>query len=384
MDSFKKFKTKQLIAIVAAILAIYLVIRYWPLAETLVSTVIKALNPVIIGAAMAYVVNIPMKKFESLLTKKCTQPLEGGKKLLARIGALLLAFATIFIIISAVFSIVIPELTSCITVLIDKVPKTLNEIADTLSSKEFIQRYPFVEAFLLQFDATNMLSELSNTLGSKIGEFGTAVIGSLASFMSNVLNVVLAVIFACYILIGKEELSKQFVGFGSTYIPGKIREKGRYVLSIANKNFHNFIVGQFVEAIILGVLCALGMVIFRFPYATMVGATMGMTALIPVVGAYIGGAVGFLMILTVNPAKAFLFIVYIIILQQLEGNIVYPRVVGKNVGLPAIWTLIAITVGGSFGGVVGMLLGVPVFSTVYEIVKNDMEKRAARTAKLEE
>ena len=155
--------------------------------------------------------------------------------------------------------------------------------------------------------------------------------------------------------------------------PG-IYEKILHVLDVVNESFHKYIVGQCTEAIILGVLCTIGMLIFGFPYATMVGALVAFTALIPVAGAYIGAGVGAFMIMTVDPLKAVLFLVYIVILQQLEGNIIYPRVVGSSIGLPGIWVLAAITVGGGVMGIFGMLLGVPLAAVAYKLLREDVNK----------
>jgi predicted PurR-regulated permease PerM len=149
------------------------------------------------------------------------------------------------------------------------------------------------------------------------------------------------------------------------------------VLGILNDSFHKYIVGQCVEAVILGTLCVLGMLIFRFPYATMIGTLVGFTALIPVAGAYIGAGVGTFMILTVSPMKAVLFLIFIAVLQQVEGNLIYPKVVGSSIGLPGMWVLAAVTVGGSLFGVFGMLVGVPMAAALYRILKNDMHQREA-------
>ena len=149
-------------------------------------------------------------------------------------------------------------------------------------------------------------------------------------------------------------------------------------LSIFNDSFHRFIVGQCTEAVILGVLCILGMLIFRFPYAMMIGTLVGFTALIPIAGSYIGAIVGAIMILTVSPLKSLLFLLFIVVLQQIEGNLIYPRVIGKSIGLPSLWVLAAVTVGGSLMGVMGMLIGVPIVAALYRLLKEDMDMRDAR------
>ena len=148
-----------------------------------------------------------------------------------------------------------------------------------------------------------------------------------------------------------------------------------YGLSVLNDSFRKYIVGQCTEALILGVLCFAGMVVLRFPYAGMIGTLIGFTALIPIAGAYIGAGVGAIMILTVSPLKSVLFLVFIVVLQQLEGNLIYPRVVGKSIGLPALWVLAAVTIGGKLWGIVGMMIGVPIVAAVYRLVCEDMERR---------
>ena len=158
------------------------------------------------------------------------------------------------------------------------------------------------------------------------------------------------------------------------YMKEKVYSKTRYVLSVMNDSFHKYIVGQCTEALILGGLCTLGMLILKIPYATMTGAVIAFTALIPVAGGYIGAAVGAFMILTVSPVKAIIFLIYIVVLQQLEGNLIYPRVVGSSMGLPAIWVLAAVTIGGGVMGIAGMLIGVPIAATLYRLLREDVNK----------
>ena len=159
------------------------------------------------------------------------------------------------------------------------------------------------------------------------------------------------------------------------WLPKNFGEWSIHAASVASMNFRNFISGQSLEAVILGVLCMIGMWIFGFPYAPMIGALVGVTALIPVVGGFIGAGVGAFMILTVDPLKAVFFLIFIVVLQQLEGNLIYPRVMGSRVNLPGMWILAAVTVGGGIAGPVGMLLSVPIASTVYVLVKEATDKR---------
>ena len=165
------------------------------------------------------------------------------------------------------------------------------------------------------------------------------------------------------------------------YLPEKIYGRSVYVLDVLNNAFRRYITGQCIEAVILGALCALGMIILRLPYATMIGALIAFTALIPVAGAYIGAAVGAFMIAMVSPMQAVVFLIFLVILQQLEGNLIYPKVVGSSLGLPGIWVLAAVVIGGGVLGVLGMLLGVPVAAAAYTLIKNDVAKKDAAAAK---
>ncbi|MBQ7319923.1 MAG: AI-2E family transporter [Clostridia bacterium] len=217
---------------------------------------------------------------------------------------------------------------------------------------------------------------LINGLGSAAG----AVVSTVSGLFSGIVSVVLGVVFAIYLLADKDRLAGQADRLMRSYLSRRWLERVRYVLSVLNESFHKFIVGQVTEAVILGVLCTLGMLLFRFPYAAMVGSLVGFSALFTVAGAYIGAAAGAIMMLTVSPLKALLFLVFIVVLQQLEGNLIYPRVVGNSIGLPAIWVLVAISVGGGLFGILGMLLGVPITATLYRLLREDVMRREAQRA----
>jgi predicted PurR-regulated permease PerM len=201
------------------------------------------------------------------------------------------------------------------------------------------------------------------------------------SVFSGIVTAFLSIIFAIYMLASKEKFIRQTGKVMNRFLNRKTVLTVTHVGRVLNRSFKRFIVGQCTEAVILGVLCVVGMWIFRFPYATMVGALIGITALIPVAGAYIGAGVGALMILTVSPVKALFFLVFIVVLQQLEGNLIYPKVVGDSIGLPALFVLAAITVGGSLGGVLGMLVAVPLTATVYYLLKETVNRTQSHDLK---
>ena len=202
-----------------------------------------------------------------------------------------------------------------------------------------------------------------------------SVVATVSGVFSGAVTLVMGFMFSFYILYGKEKLGRQARRMMRSYLKPAWCERAFYVLHVLDDSFHRYVVGQCTEAVILGTLCTLGMLIFGFPYATMIGALVGATALIPIAGAYIGAGVGAILILTVSPVEALLFLVFIVILQQLEGNIVYPRVVGSQLGLPALWVLAAITVGGNVMGIGGMLLAVPLTTAIYRLVRENVRKR---------
>ena len=198
---------------------------------------------------------------------------------------------------------------------------------------------------------------------------------AVTSIFSVVANIVLGLIFALYLLLDKNRLVRQIKKVSGKYIPSKIHSKVSHVLEVVNDSFRRFIVGQCTEAVILGTLCTIGMMILKLPYAAMIGALIAFTALIPIVGAFIGAGVGAFLILMESPMKALIFLIFIIVLQQLEGNLIYPKVVGSSIGLPGIWVLAAVTVGGGVMGIWGMLIGVPVAAAVYRLVREAVNKK---------
>ena len=221
------------------------------------------------------------------------------------------------------------------------------------------------------------VTKLLNLLYQGVGGTFSIAAGMLTSVVSGTMNLIIGLIFSIYLLMGKDRLRNQLNRLMNQYIRPRWNQKVHYLFTVLDDCFHRYIVGQCTEAVILGALCTLGMLLFQFPYATMIGAVIGFSALIPVAGAYIGGAIGFLLIFTVSPAKAVLFLVYLVILQQLEGNLIYPRVVGTSIGLPGLWVLSAVTVGGGILGIGGMLLGVPVAAAVYRLIRTDLKNREA-------
>lgn len=368
----KKLDWKTCGKIAVTVFAIYLAIHYWTHAASLMKTLIAAILPLIIGLIIAYPINILMSFYERNLLKKSKKP--NAPKVRKTLG-FLLSILTVTAILALVICLVVPQLTECVKLLIAKLPRLFSLTVEKINSWDFTPEK--LSSYLSTIDWQSKVSELIDKASSGIGNVITVIIATLTSVVSGIATVILAIIFAIYLLLSKDKLIAQVKLLSKRYLPQKFLDKADYVLSIANDSFKKFIVAQCTEAIILGVLVTVGMLIFRFPYAPMIGAVSAVCAFVPVVGAFVAGGIGFVLILTESPTKALFFILFIVIVQQIEGNLIYPKVMGNSIGLPGFWVLVAITIGGGMFGVMGIILSVPIASTIYRIIKDDIKKKIA-------
>lgn len=362
---------KKMLGFAGALILVFVVIHYWGKLEGLISLGLSAAMPLIIGCAMAYVINILMGFYESCYDKLFK--VDVAKKI-KRIVSLVLAFLSLFGIVILVINLVLPELINCIASFIRLIPGALQTVIDIVGEEQILNMFPELES---GFDFSSISTQVEQLIRTVLGGVGGAVgsiMSAVTSAVSIVVNIVIGLIFSLYVLLDKEGLGRRCKTLISTYMP-KSAEKIFYVADVLDDSFHSFIVGQCIEAVVLGSLCVIGMWLFKFPYAVMIGVFIGFTALIPIAGAYIGAAVGAIMILTVSPLQAVQFLIFIVVLQQLEGNLIYPKVVGESIGLPGIWVLTAITVGGGVLGVGGMLLAVPLFAAGYKLIREDVARR---------
>lgn len=362
---------KKMLGFAGALVLVFLVIRYWEKLEKLISVGVSAATPLIIGCAMAYVINILMGFYEKWYDKLFKVEIALKIK---RIICLILAFLSLFGIVTLIINLVLPELINCIASFIRLIPGALQTVVDIVGEEQILNMFPELQNGV---DFSNISTQVEQLIKTVIGGVGGAVdsiMTAVTSVVSVVVNVVIGLIFSLYVLLDKEGLGRRCRTLISTYL-SKAADKIFYVADVLDESFHSFIVGQCIEAVVLGTLCIVGMWLFRFPYAVMIGVFIGFTALIPIAGAYIGAAVGAIMILTVSPLQAVQFLIFIVILQQLEGNLIYPKVVGQSIGLPGIWVLSAITVGGGVLGVGGMLLAVPLFAAGYRLIREDIARR---------
>lgn len=365
---------KLLIKYILFIAAVVLIVFNYEQVLSWLKTIWLILSPVIIGGVMAYILNILMVKFETLYFPKSQKKIVVKSR---RPVSILLAMATIVLVVLLVVGLVVPQVISVVAKLIENIPTIFERIQAWLTDYE--QLFPEAATLMDQFDidwsqmVRNAVSFVNN-LTTSILETTLSTVGSLAGI---IINLVLSFIVSIYILMSKEKLASQFDRMLKVYLNEKNYRKYHYVLTKFDESFRHYITGVVVEALILGAMVTVGMWIFRFPYAAMIGALTGFLAIIPMLGAYLSGAVGALLISVESPVQAMFFILFTIIVQQIEGNIIYPKVVGSSIGLPGLFVLIAVTIGGGLMGIPGMIISVPLASALFKLLKNDVKNREA-------
>ena len=386
-----ELKWKTCFRAVVTVLVMYVLINYWNSFANIAGGVLGAVIPLIVGCIMAYAVNILMSFYENIFSKisllvsknkanNITNDNTQKKSVISSLKrpfCMILAYFSIVLIVFLIIRMVVPELIGCIELLLDKMPaaidNTIKWAEQNFDINSLVQTD--IQKFLGDINIKDTIIKGVNILLSGLGGAMGIATQVVTSIISTTVTLAVAFIFSIYILYWKEKLGNQFTRLFKRYIPDKITNKIFYVLGVLNKSFKSFIIGQCTEAVILGVLCMLGMLILRLPYAVMTGCLIGFTALIPIAGAYIGAGVGALMIFTVSPVQSVIFLIYLVILQQIEGNLIYPKVVGSSIGLPGIWVLAAGTVGGGVVGLLGMFVAVPVASAIYQIVREDVNRK---------
>ena len=364
----KPICTRTLVKIALAAFALFLAIYYWPAMARVLGLLLSACLPLLLGLCFAYLINILMSFYERHFF-----PASQRRAILKmRPGlCLTLAILTLLGIFAFIVGMVAPQLAACFRLLIAEIPAGVEQLLGWLASHDVLtpERMAEVEASLSNLNWQTWLENVAPTVM-------TGFLGAIGSVVSGTTTVFIALIFAIFTLLGKRRLFAQCARLLERYLSERRRGQVRYVSGILNECFHRFIVGQCTEAVLLGALCALGMLLFGMPHALMIGALTAFTALVPIVGAFIGGAIGAFLLLMESPAQALLFLVFIVVLQQLEGNLIYPHVVGSSLQLPSMWVLAAVTVGGGVLGILGTFLGVPLAASGYRLLKNDVNKRS--------
>ena len=361
----KKIQIGIIILIVPVILA-YLLFNGKSIGNAL-GTFMAIISPFIIGAALAFVLNMPMNFIENKIFKKWT-----SRPGLKRAISLLMSLVIVSAIIAFVVILIIPNFLEAIKSLIQGIPVLV----------EKLRKYPEVAKQLDKIYDTYAITnthDLVVKLKPYLTKNGLDILNNVFFGISTVFSVVLSFVvsftFAIYLLFSKETLRRQFTELAYVFFSGKTANKILIFFKVAYEKFYSFFKGQFIEAFMLGFMCFIGMYLLKIPNAATVSVLIGFGALIPLVGAILGAALGALIILIESFSKAIMFVIFIIVLQQFDGNVTYPRIVGSSVGLPSIWVLVAVTIGAALSGIVGMLIFVPIFATIYELLYRYKKKK---------
>lgn len=332
----------------------------------IVGYIFNVFMPFIVGIAIAFVLNVLINVIEKKWLKKWNASIATK-----RIVSILIALTIVIGFIVFLLFLIIPNLQKTIAIFADNIPlynENLRLVLDRMG----------IDSNIIN-EIIEILKNLGDSASNYIKDNSNQVLETTLGIASNVvtgfINTLIGFVFAIYFLAQKEQITEQTKKIMDAYLPKKMVLKIKDIAKLSNDVFSHFVGGQCMEAIIIGILCFLGMIILRLPYATTISVLVGFTALIPVFGAFIGTIIGAFLILMVNPLQAIIFVLFILVLQQLEGNLIYPKVVGKYVGLPAIWVLVAVTVGASLNGILGMLLSVPICSIIYSIISTNVKYR---------
>lgn len=356
------------------------ILLYWLLHETdrlmsVLDAVTSVLSPFIVGAALAFVLNVPMRAIEGLL-KKIPKP---G---LRRALALILTFIAVLLLLYGVFALLIPQIGDTIQSIAEKLPGFLTNVQERIT--EYLNNNPELLEWLSTYtdfeslDLSSLVQKAVTIITEGVGNVVQKAAAAVISLGTGIFNAVLSIVFAVYCLARKEILARQCRRVLYSLLPEHICDEIVRIFRMTNSTFSKFISGQCLEAVILGSMFAITMPIFGMPYVALISVIISVTALVPIVGAFVGCIIGAFFILVVDPTLAFWFVILFLALQQIEGNLIYPRVVGSSVGLPGMWVLLAVAVGGDLMGVGGMLLMIPLASVLYALAREFTEKRLAK------
>lgn len=384
MLELSKKTMRNVFLVVAACIFLYWLLHETERVETVYITIRNVVSPFFLGASIAFVLNVPMRAIEGLLKGVANEKFR-------RLIAVLLTFIAVLVVLALVFWMLIPQLTETIQSLI---PKLYSFVLDCESSiKEFLNKNPELMKWVAEntdfesFDWAGLVQRLVTMVGNSVSTILSSALTAIGSLTSALMNFVIAFVFALYCLFQKETLARQGRKLLYAFLPERTSDHIIRVFRLTNSTFSNFLSGQCVEVCILGCLFAISMAIFKMPYIPLVSVLVAVTAFIPVVGAWVGCVLGAFFILVANPVQAVWFVIMFLVLQQIENNMIYPRVVGTSIGLSGMWVLAAVAIGGELMGVAGMFLMIPVASVIQTLLRestnNRLQKRNVDVRKLE-
>lgn len=363
---------KRIFLIVAASIVFYLSLKNLNVIFSLLGKAFDVLAPFFAGICVAFILNVFLRVIEEHLFRPIDRHNPKFWNKVRRPLAVLFTFLFVIGIIVLILFLIIPQLINSVKLLIDSMPEYLDTVQRWY--EKALDALNVSSETLKNFEWHSLLEKAMRYIQTNVPDMVQATVGATVSVASGLFTFIMGVVFAAYILMQKEKLCLQAKKITLALIPQRAAEYMISVGKLTSKMFYRFVTGQLTEAVIIGILCFAGMTILRIPYAPMISVLIGFTALIPIFGAFIGTAVGALIILMDDPMKAVWFVLYIIIMQQFEGDIIYPRVVGSSVGLPSLWVMLAVLVGGDVGGIIGMLISVPISSVLYCLIRLAVNK----------
>lgn len=374
-----KFSIKKIIMIALGLIIFYLAIKNIAVVISYIGTFISFFTPFILGAALAFIINVPMTKIEGFLFKKVPENpktrLQRCAKTLKRPVSMLIALVLVFGVIVIAGIIIVPQVASGLESLAEALPGAMDRLQDWISTNA--NKIDIVENLMNKIDID--LDSVGRELANIAKGWATAMLDSGFSTVSNIVNgifeFVIGLVFAIYILLQKEKLGRQGKQIVYATFTEKTADKIMYITGMTRDVFKGFISGQCVDGIINAILFFIILTILGIPYAVMISIFSGFMAMIPIIGSFIGAGVGVIIVLIMDPSQVIYFIIMYIIVQQIDGNVIYPLIAGNSMGLPSIWVLMAVTVGGSMMGILGMILFIPICSVLYKLTRHYVLRR---------
>ena len=378
---FNRKNMKSLMLLIAFGIVLFLGLQNIAILFGAVRTVLHLLLPFIIGGVIAFILNVPMRAIERTLFPDTEKPGPRRYKKFSRPVSLVLTLAAVVGVLTLLIFTVWPQLTNSVGMLRASMPEFANRLTEW--GNDLVARYPEIEDYVYQaiksLESVNWAEQLQNLLSFlRNGNLLDSTFSVASSIIGGITNAVLGMIFAIYVLLQKERLAANMKKLLYAWTPERHADTVIDIARLTQKTFSKFISGQVLEACILGGMFLIAMTICHMPYAVVIGLVIAVTALIPIFGAFIGCFLGAFLILITNPVQALWFIILFLVLQQIEGNLIYPHVVGNSVGLPSIWVLVAVTTGASTMGILGMLINIPLFSVIYTLLRRYTNREVGR------
>lgn len=371
MNNLDKKEFKKYILLITYAIVFYCVITNLNSVMGVVGSTLGILSPFIIGFTLAFILNKPFIFFRDKILGKLADKKKKKERMGLRSGlAILFVYLIVVIFLVVIFSFVLPQLVKSISGLINYIPQYTKGLFNTVDN--------MVDKFIINETMLNTIEKASTsiaaTMKTLLSNAVPAIVSFISNFASNVINIVIAVIVSVYLLFDKDHLTYQYRILVKAFLSEKNADRVLRISNLTSKTFSDFIGGQIIDAIIIGVLCSIGLAVLKVPYALLIGTIVGFTNIIPYFGPWIGSIPSVLILFMVRPMYAFIFIIFVVILQQVDANIIYPNVVGSSVGLGALFVTFSIIVGGGLFGLLGMILGVPTFAVIYTLIKEKAYK----------